>query len=923
MPRRLPPRRALLCLSILVPAACAIGCSRPPSARFLVSIAAASPDRLAVTLELHDVPRDGLTIKGYAAQEALRVGEVTAAGPDGARLPVEPGIETIAVNSRAIDIPRFVLRGPLPTSVLVRYVVTPGNREGDAHMGFSGRCHGYLDGRFGFVSGRNLFLLPQPAEALRSIEVRFSLPQGFTVEAPWRRAGDSWRPGVGGDLAAEHLVSAAIGLGRFRERAFEVGGTRFRLAFESGIPAEQEEQAAARLERVARYLHGLFGRGLGPEYLTVLVPRAPTGDEIVGEGWGTGQGQTLSPLTPGRLQQFAEHLIDAYVRHAPYRTEIKRPEEFWLVDGIRNLYSWRAVAEAGLMPREEVTRQLAVGYLTALNVHGLQRNLETIYSKPGSFRIERETLAPFVLASLDHDLRVATKEATSLDAAVALTFKGTKAPSLWAALPRAGAATWKEFREKYVQAGADVIPVEPLYTLPPTRPQPDPPGGKVVRSVTLVYTGKTNGYLENCGCKVNQSGGVARRATMLERIRKSDPGVILLDAGDAFIRPEKQNTLDFLSREEQALFLRTMDLMRYQAAGIGTTELTFGPDHFRAETRGTSIPYRVANVRAGGVPLAPAAAFLRSGPTRVAVIGIFEPPWGSAATSLFEENTASLVIDDPFETLRREVPALKKQADLVIALGRLTPETVRRVARGIPDLDAIVSDEYDAPTKTGGAGDDMQREDHPGFLGRTLVAYTTLTNYGLGSVTLGLDSAGRIASAAFKDLWLYEDVPDQPRVRDMLNRFYDDVGRRAAAQESVPPLFADDPVRLGGRYVGAAKCADCHKDEYGQWMTTKHASAYKTLLDRHRHFQPKCISCHVVGYGTPHGYRLGAAEQTLANVQCEVCHGPGAEHVAAPSTKNIRRAVPEKVCLECHTPDHSDHFVYAERLPKIRHDHFE
>src|SRR3990170_324691 len=106
-------------------------------------------------------------------------------------------------------------------------------------------------------------------------------------------------------------------------------------------------------------------------------------------------------------------------------------------------------------------------------------------------------------------------------------------------------------------------------------------------------------------------------------------------------------------------------------------------------------------------------------------------------------------------------------------------------------------------------------------------------------------------------------------------------------------------------------------------MTTQHAGAFKTLLDRHRHFQPKCVSCHVVGYGTPHGYRLGMAEQTLANVQCEVCHGPGAEHARQPSAKNIQKQVPEKICLECHNPEHSDHFVYAERLPKVKHDHFE
>ena len=64
-------------------------------------------------------------------------------------------------------------------------------------------------------------------------------------------------------------------------------------------------------------------------------------------------------------------------------------------------------------------------------------------------------------------------------------------------------------------------------------------------------------------------------------------------------------------------------------------------------------------------------------------------------------------------------------------------------------------------------------------------------------------------------------------------------------------------------------------------------------------------------------------EAVLASVQCEVCHGPGAAHASSPAKDNIHREVAARVCLECHTPDHSDHFVYEERLPKVRHDYFD
>jgi hypothetical protein len=904
-------------------AAVGTGCARAPAADYRVSIAAESPGALRVEIDLRGVPRDSLTLRGFAAKEVLRISNLDAAGPGGAALPVEAGLETVSVNGRSVDLPRLTLRGPLPGSITVRYTASPGNREGDSHMGFTGRCHGYVGDDFGFVTGRMVFLLPEPVEKVERIAVRFALPDGWTAVVPWRRDGDLWRPGVDGRLAGEHLVASAIGLGRFRERSFEVGATRYRLAFESGVTPPEEAEAAARLETVARYLRGLFGHDLGPEYLTVVVPKALTRDEIVGEGWATGQGQTLAPMTGNRLHQFADQLIDAYLRHAPYRSEIQDPGEFWLVDGLKNLYGWRALDAAGLVPEEALRRELAVGYLIALNVHGLQRDLERLYSAPGSHRTERESLAPFVLAYLDHEIRAATKNASSLDAVVATMFRGRRAGSLWSSLPPPGPVSWERFRERYVRGGADLVPVEQFYSVAPTRPSPEPPAGKPVRALTIVYTGKTNGYLENCGCKVNQSGGVARRATALAAIRRSEPQAVLLDAGSAFLMPEKQQALDYLSRAETALYLKTMKMMRYQAVAVGATELTFGLDHFREALRGLAIPYLAANVRDGDRPVAPPTTIVNAAGLRLGVIGVFEAPWGRAATPSFEEASAPLRIDDPVETLRREVPALEKRADLVCAIGRLTPATIRRAVEASPGLDLIVSTEYDSPTHGDGRDEDLHKEDHEGFVGRTLVAYTHLTNYGLGSVRLGLDAQGRIATAAFSDHWLYEDVPDQRQVRDLLNRFYDDVGRRAAAQESVPPLFADDPERLNGRYAGAARCATCHQAEHDQWMTTKHASAYKTLLDRHRHFQPKCVSCHVVGYGTPNGYRLGMPEQTLANVQCEVCHGPGAEHARDPKAANIHRQVPEKVCLECHNPEHSDHFVYAERLPKVRHDYVE
>ena len=64
-----------------------------------------------------------------------------------------------------------------------------------------------------------------------------------------------------------------------------------------------------------------------------------------------------------------------------------------------------------------------------------------------------------------------------------------------------------------------------------------------------------------------------------------------------------------------------------------------------------------------------------------------------------------------------------------------------------------------------------------------------------------------------------------------------------------------------------------------------------------------CLSCHTVGYGLPTGFVSQSKTPQLANVQCENCHGPAANHQANPDDPTV---VPQvelaaTVCGGCHT----------------------
>lgn len=899
-----------------------VTCGQVPSFTYHVALDPADSTAVSVHLSLSGSPRDSLVLRAYTPLEIMRLDQLTGSGPDGRTLRVGVRAESVLVHDRLTVVPRYVFHGPLPNGLSISYRVHPGARQGNAHLGFTGRRFGYIGRDFCLATGRQLFLLPRPETPARDVRVEFALPAGWQAVTPWERHGRAWLPGIRGAYATEHLISASVGFGGFANQSFRVGKTAFQVCFPPAIPDAKADEIRRHLETVARQVHALFGRDLGRTYLTIALPESPDQGEIIGEAWATGQGRTLSPLSPERLYGFAQDLIRAYLRYAPYRSEITRPEEYWLVDAVSTVYAWRAVAKAGLASDGELTRGFALRYANTLPLRGVERNLEKLYSATRSYRISSENLAPFTLLLLERELRASTGGSVTLDTVLREIFSRPQAGSIWRALERDTHRGWGGFRERYVR-GTAAAPLAPFIALAPTRRNPSPPPGRPVRKLTIVLTGDTHGYLENCGCKVNQSGGVARRSHQIQKIRLHDQNVILLDAGSAFPDPEKEANLDFLSSQEERLYFHLMGRMGYDAAAVGSSELARGLSHFREVAAGSSIRYVSSNVTENGQPIAHQIAHVKRGDLRIAILGLFEPPRFGEVGPTLQRSTASLSIEDPKETLRRVLPALRKSSDLVIAMGRLTPATIRQVAESCPELDAIISTESEAPSLTSDSGrQKLIREDAPGFLGRTLVLYAAQQSYGLEVARLGLDHRGRIASADIQPIWLRSDVPDDPGTRDVLNQFYDRVGRMEAAQASVRPLFKNDRARMNERYAGAGTCKKCHGAEYVQWATTRHASAYKTLLDAHRHYQPRCVVCHVVGLGTRHGYRLGQSEELLGNVQCEVCHGPGARHAEAPSSTNIVRSTPAAVCLECHNPDHSDNFVYAEKLPRVKHDYF-
>ncbi|MBI1927379.1 hypothetical protein HYR99_24465 [Candidatus Poribacteria bacterium] len=427
------------------------------------------------------------------------------------------------------------------------------------------------------------------------------------------------------------------------------------------------------------------------------------------------------------------------------------------------------------------------------------------------------------------------------------------------------------------------------------------------KQLFILFTGNTQGNLEPCGCFVGQSGGIARRATVIKTLRQKGVPFLLVDAGGIV---EGNTPLD---RLRTAVYLEAMAQMGYDVVCLSQRELEglereIPPSPlFKGGTEGGFRPDRSGSCFARDfaqlvsanlkqtVPTAQPFLNREVGGVKVTLIGLSELSNPEAPTETF---------------LQQYVQGGER--GVTILLSNLSIETNRTMAQQFPQIDAIL----------GSAEGEMER------VGDTLIVYAQPKGKTLSLLTLKLSESDQVTESAVQEILLQEDVPDDPQVREGLTRFYQQVAATPEFQHAKKALFTEMPLEQNpnNRYVGSSECASCHTEEHTQWQSTSHAAAFNTLLNRQRHFYPDCIRCHTTGFGYPTGYQIGQIGKTggnLSEVGCETCHGPGRAHTLNPIKANIRGKVTVNVCAECHTPEHAPGFLEMANLLMKEVDHSE
>ena len=129
-------------------------------------------------------------------------------------------------------------------------------------------------------------------------------------------------------------------------------------------------------------------------------------------------------------------------------------------------------------------------------------------------------------------------------------------------------------------------------------------------------------------------------------------------------------------------------------------------------------------------------------------------------------------------------------------------------------------------------------------------------------------------------------------------------------------------ITSSGEYVGSKSCEECHEVEYGNFEKyAKKAHSYKSIEIMMSDLEPdeieECYHCHTTGYGKPGGFVSVEKTPDLKNAGCEVCHGPGKDHVESGGDPELiigQGQLSIEDCKTCHNEDRVANFDYKPLL---------
>ena len=388
---------------------------------------------------------------------------------------------------------------------------------------------------------------------------------------------------------------------------------------------------------------------------------------------------------------------------------------------------------------------------------------------------------------------------------------------------------------------------EPLETVLSELKNGKPP------SVVILYTGGTKSHLEPCGCYQEQSGGLPRRAYIVDQIRQQGFPALLVDAGNIF---DGKAEIDAKRCEVN---LKAMSAMGYDAVALSQADLSYGNTYLSQQRAVATFPF-------------------------------LAPTQNDFTQPFFIKQVGQHTIAFATGELSEEAGP---QVDLVVALG--TYETSKHIG-------VVIQPNEMETTKS---------EDGTLYVGSQPEGKT------LGLLVLWINSNGELTRHYATQLALTGDVAESQSVRQLLTDFYREVGQSSdltplfagqhleqdpqngyvsatACQKchqqeylqwsATRHAFAFETLLKKERYFDAG-CVSCHTTGLGYPTGFQIGDQDSTLKG------VQCETCHGPGkqhVGNPKKTNIRNGADTGLCLEChDTKHSPGFSEVVALHTKDV------------------------------------
>jgi len=262
-----------------------------------------------------------------------------------------------------------------------------------------------------------------------------------------------------------------------------------------------------------------------------------------------------------------------------------------------------------------------------------------------------------------------------------------------------------------------------------------------------------------CSCPIQQDGGIARRATLIKQLRNKYPELLLLDCGGftagGLMDEYTQNISLDMQRSE--VNYKALEIMRYDAVGVGPDEFNFGKDFFLKHVKASNPVYLSADLDADEV--IPYLIKDIKG-VKIAIIGIT----GSSAN----QKSEGLKIN-PSNRIGELINRLKQVLGVKIVIllsNQGEGEDLKLIAR-IKGIDVIFVGSK--PLK----GEAFAKVDSTFFVRPPWQARK------LGKLTLNIKE-GRLFDCKIDELAVSENYEDAPEITAILPRCYSDLNCKQA-----------------------------------------------------------------------------------------------------------------------------------------------